>query len=294
MARFKKRLEGTALEFSDVEALALGLEENREYDLIPVKKGVWVLGEHEVSEPEVSTTPNSAQHAKTLAPKVHAPPFEETINPSPKKNESGTPAIAPHTPLDNRIYQLLADRKIMKNLVVGNFEQQLNEAEQKRFKELLRLGLVEPFKSSEKYIKAIYRIARKKPLATGAPAPKASEKPDAPEKPIEEYSLEVDGLLVVKNELRAQKLSAELRPQIEDKSVRGLRSFDGNFYIVTGALYDKHASNVQKLVRENPNIALPALAQKAGVSPLLTRIICEFLKEEGAIIERRKESYREV
>ena len=186
---------------------------------------------------------------------------------------------------DARIFELMK-KKSLSERVEGKFEKLLNEKELERFKQLLSEEKIIAFKLSDKYRKAVYKIAPEKK--------KESEQAEAKEKPIEEYSVETDGFLVVKNEERAKRLSEQLKEQIQGGKIRGLKSFDGHFYIAETALLEKYNDFALAIIKANKSIALQELAQKTGISRMLTKIVCEFLKEDGEIIERRKQIYQLV
>ena len=97
--------------------------------------------------------------------------------------------------------------------------------------------------------------------------------------------------MVIKNEQRAKKVSEELRQQIQDGKIRGIKSFDGLFYVIEDSLYQKYRQQLLQIINVNKKILLGERARKLGVSEMLCKIICEFLKDEGEIIEKRKESY---
>ncbi len=186
---------------------------------------------------------------------------------------------------DARIFDLLA-KKNLSERVEGKFEKQLNEKELERLKQLLEEGKIIAFRLNEKYKKAVYKIAPEKK--------KESENANAPEKPIEEYSIDTDGFLVVKNEERAKRLSEELQGQIKGGKIKGMRSFDSHFYIIETALLEKYFGETCAIIKNSKSIILPELSQKLGISRMLARIVCEFLKEDGEIIEKRKEAYQIV
>jgi ribosomal protein S25 len=250
-------------------AVELGLNPNASFELVKAAKGVWVLVE--------------LQETKAAA------------QPMPL-----APAAAPvkSNPLDERIFYMLKELKL-EDKVEGKFEARLGKAELSRFKELLKDGAIVPFKLTPQYKKAVYKT-REEVEGAGANgtekegAKKESESPLAKEKPIEDYSLERDGLIVCKNEDRAKMLSNQFKKEIEEGRIRGLKDFSGLFYIIEDRLYQKYRLGVLAAVRSAKTVSLQDIAAKAQVSQLLARIACEFLKEEGEIIEKRKEQFQAV
>jgi len=192
----------------------------------------------------------------------------------PEKNE-----------LDVKIFDLLF-KKSLSDGVEGKFESFLSEKELARFRELLAEGKIVNFKLSDKYKKGVYKIAGEKR--------KESENPEAQEKQIQDYSLEKDGFLVAKNEDRAKRISDDLQEDIREGRIKGIKSFDGNFYIIENDLLEKYREKACDTIRKKNSLALSELARNIDASRMLTRIVCEFLKEDGEIIEKRKELFETV
>jgi len=187
--------------------------------------------------------------------------------------------------LDKKIFSLIKE-KPLKERVEGKFESLLNKEELKRFRQLLKEKKVIPFKLSKKYSKAVYKLPEAKK--------KESECKGAKEKPIEEYSLEKDGFIVVKNEERAKKLSRDLEQQVKEGTIKGIRSFDGFFYIIESPLYEKYREVILKLIEASETIPLEQITESVNISPILSKIVCELLKDEGEIIEKRKNLFEFV
>jgi len=240
------------------------------YELVRVKKGIWVLVQKEVQKP----------------------------------NEN---------PLDAKILKMVKEKSLQER-VEGKFEGLLEKEELARFKELLAEGKIVAFKLSPKYKKAVYKTkddaegknpkgregAKEKNLGTGEKAAgknlciKESESFDAKEKRVDQYSFEKDGFLVFKNNTRAKHLSNQYKKEIEEGKIRGIKSFDGQFYIAENALYQKYRDKALAFVKVEKGIDSKKLAEKLGVSKILAKIVCEFLKEEGEIIEKRKDQFQAI
>ena len=192
---------------------------------------------------------------------------------------------------DGKIFSLLREKNLSER-VEGNFEKFLGKDELKRFKELLDGEKIIKFKLSEKYRKAVYKFPEsKKPEVMRK---RESENANAGEKPLDEYSFAKDGFLVVKNEARAKKISMELSDEIKNGRVRGIKSFDGMFYIIENDLYEKYRPAMLQCIKEMGTAKIAEISSAIGISQTLARIVCEFLKEEGEILEKRKEVYRYV
>ncbi len=187
--------------------------------------------------------------------------------------------------LEQKIIGMLKEKSLSER-VEGKFEKSLGKEELAAFKRMLDEGKIIAFKLSDKYKKAVYKLAAGKK--------KESEQDNGGEKPIEEYSLEKDGIMVIKNEQRAKKISEELKEQIKEGKIKGTKTFDDFFYIIEDGLYQKYREQMLKIIKADEKINLGELCKKMGVSKILCRIVAEFLKEEGEIIEKTKESYQYI
>ncbi len=257
----------------------LGLKPNASYDLARAKDGIWVLVEC-------------------------------------KEN-----------PLDAKIFSRLGNSDL-KERVEGTFEKLLSKEEITRFKEMLGERSIVAFKLSPKYKRAVYKTKeeieknikiakqgesqkvgkRAQENSQGKPEEKpgngleksdASQKKEpepskAEEKPDEKYCLEKDGFLVCMNNNKAKQLSIQLKKEIEAGKIRGVKGFDGRYYIAETPLYEKHSGAVISLIKKEKGISSEKIAQALGVNKLITKIVCELLKEDGEIIEKRKNQFQAI
>ncbi len=191
--------------------------------------------------------------------------------------------------LEQKILKMLG-KKSLSERVEGKFEEKLSKEEQAVFKKMLVKGAVVAFKLSDKYKKAVYKVVEEKKKPAQAAGPKKTGDVTK-EKPPEEYSLEGDGIMVIKDAGHAKVVAASMQGKIKEGEVKGIKSFDGPFYVIASGLYEKFRERVLKVFKSSHKIGLAELAKKADASKTLCRIVCEFLKEEGEIIEKRKESY---
>lgn len=261
----------------DKQAERLGLDKGKEYELQRVKDGFFVLFEKTAKKTQ-----------KTVKKEVKEKPKEEKKEKPVKK-----PA------LDEKILSKLESKKLS-DRVEGKFEGFLSKGEKKRFKELIKEGKIVPFKLSEKYKKAIYKTreeleesrAQKKTKGALKPIEVSGEEESSEKKPEEaHYSLERDNFTVVSSEEEAKRLSYKLKDQIKNKEVLGTKSFDGNYFVIKSDLYEKYSPKVLNLIKNNSPAKLSELIESLDLNEELVKAVCEFLKEEGKITEKRKELY---
>jgi hypothetical protein len=240
--------------FSPEQLKELGINPLSDFEIIKIKPGIILFSEKEFSAPQAKASEAPKQDISKIEPEA-------------------------------RILALLQEKKLSER-VEGKFEKFLSQKEAEQFREMLKEGRVFAFKLSDKYKKPVYKIAPFKK--------KESEKNTTENKPVDEYCLEKDGLLVCSDKKKAEILSFELKDLIKSGQISGIKSFDGNYYIIETDLLQKYAPLVLEIIRANKAIALEEIAKKAAISVILAKIACEFLKEDGEIIEKKRGQYSYV
>ena len=208
----------------------------------------------------------------------------------------GEKAASEKSPVDLKILALLKE-KGLKDRVEGMFERFLGKEEMPRFREMVKEGSIVEFKLSPKYKRAVYKTRQEAEENVKMAENGKVKKPEpgnGKEKPIEGYSLDQDGFLVCRENEKARLLSENLRKEIEEGKIRGIKSFDGFFYIAEESLYQKYKPKILGLIKEEKGIGIGKIAEKAGISKVLARVVCEFLKEEGDLIEKRKDQFQAI
>ena len=264
MVEIQPRGNAFGLVFSEAECMRLGLDKAKEYELTKAGNGIWVLVEGNIVSGKQVTVQRLAMAQQ--ANRGSGQTIDET---------------------EQKIIGYLYNWQL-KDRVQGIFEKKLSGAELKKFGEMLSKDKVWVFKLNEKYRKAIY-----KPMAEKEKA-KNQAKFENREKPIEEYTIENDGFLVVKNEMRAKAISEEYQEKIKGGEIKGIRSFSGEFFIIRTDLLVSSQEKVLLALRGTKSAELAALSEKTGFTPTLVRIAMEFLKEEGQVIEKRKGYYQYI
>ena len=232
---------------------------------------------------EFSLSPTSTLEFTELKPGVWVL-VQLDSNPKEMNESLSSPKpgpVAEKIGIEEKILALVKQKGIAER-VEGVFEGFLFKEELPVLHRLIQNGKIEKFKLSDKYKKPVYRLTEKK---------KESENPEAAQKEVEQYTLEKDGFLVVKNELRAKGISQELEQEIKEGKVRGIKSFDGFFYIADSSIIQKYTPRMLEFLQHAKTANAEIISKALSISPLLTRIICEFAKEDGLMIEKRKDLY---
>ena len=239
------------------------LGEGKEYELIPNQKGVFLLIEKQVI---------AKNEGKQVC--VNVPHHEELSNPLENEKE--------------HVIGLIKKGKLSE-LVEGKLEELLNDAQKKALTELIREGEIFVFKLNESYKRGVYRV--KEEIESENRSKKNSEDFNAVEKKLEEYNIDADGFLAVKNTDKARSISYEYEGQIKEGLLKGIRAFDGTYYLLETNLLKNGITKIGNAFEGVKSLTVEELAQKINYSKLLTRIVCEFLKEEGEVLEKRKGQY---
>ncbi|MFA6268434.1 MAG: hypothetical protein WCW13_01610 [archaeon] len=175
----------------------------------------------------------------------------------------------------------------LSNLVEGKFESTLNEKQKKALLQLVVSGKVFVFKLNQTYKKGVYRVKEEEEAQVKREI-KESENILAIEKPFDQYNLEQDGFLIIKGKDRAMSASHEFERSIKEGLLKGIKSFDGNYYLIQTDLLNDYIKKTISAFEPKPTLSLEELSLSIKASQMLTKVICEFLKEEGELMEKKK------
>ncbi len=175
----------------------------------------------------------------------------------------------------NKIAKLLNDKNLtFQDKVEGNFEKLLNKNDLVIFKEMIEDKEIELFKLSSKYKKGVYQLSlHKSNLST------------------EDYSLfKSNKYIILKKTDDARRFSKEFKEIIKSGEVIGIKSFDGNYYVIYKTIFDEIKQKLY-LLNLNSAFSIDFLESRLSYSKELLKFVIEILKDEVKIIEKRKESY---
>ncbi|MDD3159546.1 MAG: hypothetical protein PHQ98_01090 [Candidatus ainarchaeum sp.] len=184
------------------------------------------------------------------------------------------------------IIDKIRNQENLSELVEGKFEKTLNEQERKALLDLLVTQKVIVFKLNENYKKGIYKINEKQVREK-----KESENFLAEKKMPVEYTIEKDGFISTTNLERAKILSSDYKEEIQEGKLKGIKSFEGIYYLVQTELLQDYKKKIILSFQENKHQNIDEIAIKLNVSKELVKLTCEFLKEDGELLERKKEQY---
>lgn len=254
------KLVGKSIALSDAEAKLLSKSE--ELVLLPHQEGVFLLVDSKLLK---------------------------------KKEENNEYSNMPKINLDETKQEVigLIRKDKLSDLVEGKFESTLNEVQKLALHELLNDGKVFVFKLNESYKKGVYRVKDEEEISIEQKA-KESENFNAIEKQIHEYNLDKDGFMIANNSSLAKELSQKYEQKIKEGILKGIKSFDGYYYLIEQKILEHYMRKATTILNEKEEQILEELAQKMNTSKTLTKIICEFLKDEGELLEKKKGHYKYI
>lgn len=270
MARIEKKDGKTSIVLNEEEAKQLaGIE--GEMELFLPKKGLVLLAEK-----------TAEKHVLLPVQKTDSIPGKKTVQPIPFPIEAPKP-----NPVDEKLFKIISDRKMLSQRTEGKFEKTLNPQELKRFEELLKEGIVEKFKLSEKYKKPIYRLNEKKFKESKTKQFIVSGNPPFPTA----FSLEKDGFFVLKSDEEARRISREREEEFKKGLLRGIKSFDGSFFVMKKAALENAQNKILSFLEKQQKADLQTISKNTQLHPEAVRAVCEFLKEDGQLFEKTKQQY---
>jgi hypothetical protein len=278
MPALQQRGQDFCLVFSKDEVTTWGLSLKSGVEAVPTKKGLLIL--LDAASGHAPLTLIDTVSMRLPLPDT-APAVSAALSPSALLN-----------PIDEKIFARLADSSVMAKRMVGTFEKSLSPEEATRFAELLKEGLVEPFKSNEKYKHAIYRV---KPLAPAQrPAQATTHKSIAGDLRPEDLTISKNGFMIAANEQTAKEVSAQFYDRIKAGELRGIKGFDGSVYFIETKLYVEYSSKILDFFRSHATATTEEVGSALKVSPWLVRVTCEFLKDDSLLIEKKKGLYKVI
>ncbi len=202
--------------------------------------------------------------------------------------------------IDKRIFSLLKEKSLA-DRVEGKFESFLNKVELQRFKELLKEGKIIPFKLSEKYRKAVYKLPEElhsEKERANIEESQQEQKPaiEAVIMPRINYSeiFERDGFIIIRDEHIAKELSDAYAHQLKAGAIIGIKSFDNEYYLIKKDIYAKYSKMIADMLADKKQASLEEISYSLKIPKELAKIVCEIMREEGLLAERKKGIYEYI
>lgn len=115
-----------------------------------------------------------------------------------------------------------------------------------------------------------------------------------PPKTASHFLVSKTGFWCTKLEQKAREMSDQMSVLFREKKVRGLKDFDGSFYVFDENAYRLYMDQAVTLLKEKKKVKVDELAASFNWEVDLARGLCCFLKEEGIILEKSKGIYQYI
>jgi hypothetical protein len=212
---------------------------------------------------------------KKINNEVYAIVFSNNENKKIKQSSQNIPSTK------NKILNLLNDKNLeVKDKVEGTFENLLNPNELSIFKQMLKNKEIIIFKLSKKYKKGIYKVFEQK-NKNFTPVNYSN---------ISFDFFENNNYYIIENNNDAIRFSEKYASKIKNNEIIGVKSFDGNYYVIDYEYYSEIKDKFLSVDLPN-NFTLIDVMNKTEFSEEIIKIVLEILKDQGVIIEKRKGIY---
>ncbi|MFH1587871.1 MAG: hypothetical protein ABIA76_00855 [Candidatus Diapherotrites archaeon] len=266
MPRLKKQGAFYSLVFSEKEAVDNELIEGTEFELFNATQGIWVLK---------------------------------------AKEEKGKEKQSPEQVAEEKVLELI-EFLPLKERVFGVFESKLNENELIALKKLIAEEKVLEFKLSDKYKKSIYKLrneVRGKEIRKTEPKEKERQKEEKSgikrteakkgQDECSSFSNELNSKFVIfSDDMSAKKFSQLNEKDLKDGSLKGMKCFDGSSCFIANELFRPVSVKITDFLDSIDKATLDEISKGLNTDKNLIRVAMEFLKEEGTILEKKKDLFR--
>ncbi|MFA5383047.1 MAG: hypothetical protein WC356_07805 [Candidatus Micrarchaeia archaeon] len=161
-----------------------------------------------------------------------------------------------------------------------NVYKTLNSNEKEVLEELIKKGYVKIYKEGKYTKTGVYSISQKiySELTGKQPEKKPSLKNE---------------FMIIDNQEEAQNISKQLKEEIKKGEIKGIRGFDGKFYIASSEFYNKNKDLILKILEENKNgLKISEIALKTKLEENACLVVLRLLAEDGEIIEKGKNVFK--
>ncbi|MFH1779734.1 MAG: hypothetical protein ABH803_01145 [Candidatus Micrarchaeota archaeon] len=117
--------------------------------------------------------------------------------------------------------------------------------------------------------------------------------PSSEKKTTGSSGLNATGFMVFEDEAAVKKLSDSLEKEIKAGLVKGFRSFDKRYFIVSKSFLDENYPKVLSALKTK-ELSLTEISEKIKLPRDATECLLGVLKEEGEVIEKKRGLYKLV
>ncbi|MFA5077586.1 MAG: hypothetical protein WC488_04125 [Candidatus Micrarchaeia archaeon] len=184
-------------------------------------------------------------------------------------------------------------------------EKSFPKEDQEIVRQLIKKNVVQVF-YGEKYKKTgvyninnrLYDEIERAESSPAPPSPRQAQQPPQeqkafhPAQPFLRYSeLSKLGWMVISNPRDAEQFSFNLKNSGFSMNVKGVRGFDGRFYVATNAFVYAAYSKVQAVLAKKSEMGLAEIAQLTGLEPEAVLVVLRILAESGEVLEKKRDLF---
>ncbi len=221
-----------------------------------------------------------------------------------KTPEAAAAPPAPKSPLSSEEKSVL--QKLMKirfaDRTPPSIEKTFSGGEKETVRDLIKKGLLQVFYGKKYEKTGVYSISNEVyPLISheeSAPAaqPAPAQQGVQPSKPAStlppSYSeLNKAGWLIIPNPRDAEQFSFDLKRAGLSQNVKGVRGFDGRFYVATNKFLYSSYDKIKPVMEKKKALHLEEIAAEASMEPQAVSVIMHLLAESGEIIEKKRDLF---
>lgn len=177
------------------------------------------------------------------------------------------------------------------NRTLAVINKELTRYEKAIFDYLLKNKVIFAYKKEGKELYGISKEYLEYVIGKALPEKKKEEtkKEEGPERDPLLSKLEKEGFLILENEGQAKELNLRLKSEKREGSVKGIRGFDKKYYVITA---DKLADLEKRLPKViGKGRPLKEIAAELKLSEGLCKAAIELMREDGKVIEKRRDVY---
>ncbi|VVB98337.1 Uncharacterised protein [uncultured archaeon] len=184
----------------------------------------------------------------------------------------------------------------------SNIEKTFSGPEKETVRQLIKEGFLQVF-YGKKYEKTgvynisgdIYPLLSQEDAPTGAvqqaPAQAQQQAPARSAVPPSYSELTKNGWMIIPNPRDAEQFSYDLKTSGLSSNVKGVRGFDGRFYVATNKLLYASYPKIKDVLEKKKEMHLVEIASETGMEVDAASVIMHLLAESGEIIEKKRDLY---
>jgi hypothetical protein len=179
----------------------------------------------------------------------------------------------------------------LKERVFGVFEKKLNKDELNALKKLIAEKKVIEFKLSDKYKKHVYKT-KEEIYGEGKGKTGGKEKQIHGKQEPKNSSKEKQEFFIFSNDAQAQKFSSMNYKALKEGEVKGMKCFDGSSCFIKSDLFDSVSEKITLFMDSRDKATLEEISKELKIDKNLIKVAIEFLKEDGLVLEKKKNLFK--